>query len=410
MTARLCVAMVTGMLAVSAAAGDDWPQWRGPERTGISKETGLLKTWPQDGPKRLWAVRTPGKGFAAPAVVGETLYITGNEGPTKQPRGALYAIGTDGRLKWKLPYGREWGKSYQMARTSPTIEGERGYLVSGLGKVVCFDAKAGKELWAVETAKRFKGKNITWGIAESPLIVDDKVICHPGGPDAAVAALNKATGETVWTTKGFSEKSAYCSPMLKEMGGRKLIITQTENHIVGIDAADGTVLWKVPQRNKYAVHPNTPVIFNGMVFVSAGYGYGSQLLKLSDDGGEASQVWRERKMDNHFQGMVYVKGRLFGSGLRGNLYCMKPEDGSIVYAVREVRKAAILYAEGRLYAYDERGGKVSLVAVEPDSYTLAGQFRVGEGSGPHWAHPVLAHGVLYIRHGEALMAYDVKAP
>jgi len=399
---------IVGLSLCVAASADDWPQWRGPERTGISKETGLLKSWPASGPKQLWQIDTPSEGFAAASVVGDSIYLTGSSGGKSDRTGVLYALSLDGKIKWEHAYGSEWGKNYPMARTSPTVHEGNVYIYSGVGLATCVDAKTGEMKWSVDTFDDFGGKNITWGIAESPLIVDDKVIVHPGGSNASVVALDKKTGKTVWTTKGFSEKSAYCSPLVTVLGGRKIILTQTENHIVGIDAASGDVLWKVPQRNKYAVHPNTPVVFGDRVFIASGYGYGCQMLKLSADGSDASVLWTQKNMDNHFQGSLNIDGRIYGSASRGPLLCLNPDDGSVIYEIAEVKKAAILYADERIYAYDEKGGGVSLVKVTPTGYEVTGSFRVTVGNGPHWAHMALANGVLYVRHGKAFMAYDVK--
>ena len=401
----LALASALVLFAASAASGDDWPQWRGPDRAGISKEKGLLQSWPEGGPGQLWAIETPGKGFAAPSVVGDTIYLTGSVGK----QGVLYALGLDGEVKWQQLYGAEWTKNYPLARTTPTVEDSSVYVYSGMGSAACFDAKTGKPKWVLNTMAEFRGKNITWGIAESPLIVGDLFICHPGGPDAAVVALDKKTGETAWTSKGLSDRSAYCSPIAVQVGPTKVIVTQTEAHVVGLDAKDGKVLWKVPQRNKHAAHANTPLFFDNLVYVSCGYGWGSQLIKLSADGRQAAQVWRERKLDNHHEGVLRIDGRIYGSNHRGRFQCLDPKDGGILYRVGGVRKASIVYADGRIYAYDERGGVVYLLAVTPTEGKVVGSFKIDKGSGPHWAHPVVANGVLYIRHGQAFMAYDVKA-
>ena len=393
------------LLAGSFALADDWPQWRGPDRTGVSKETGLLKAWPEDGPKELWAITNLGKGYGSPSIADGTIYITGAE----RNKAVLYALGLDGKCKWKEPYGALFTKIYPVTRTTPTVEKGCVYVYSSGGSAACFDAKTGKPKWTVDTMKKFEGQNIRWGIAESPLIVGDLYICQPGGPDAAVVALNKSTGKTVWTSKGLGERSAYCSPLLIQVGDMQGIVTQTEDNIVGLNARTGEVLWKIYQRNKYAVHPNTPLFFDNMIFISSGYGQGSQLLKLSADGTKASQVWRERRLDCHHEGVLLIDGYIYGSPSRGRLLCMDPKDGKVLYLVQEVKKASITCAGERLYAYDEKGGGVSLIEVSSKGYKICGRFTVKRGSGEHWPHPVVANGVLYVRHGEALMAYDVKA-
>ena len=394
----------------TAACAGDWPQWRGPDRDAISDETGLLQAWPEGGPPQAWVVQTPGEGYAAPAIVGNRIYITGSVDSGRERTGELYALSTtDGSVQWRTTYGPEWGRSYSMSRTTPTYVEGRLYLYSAMGTAACFDARTGERRWSVDTIERFGGQNIRWGIAESPLVLDNMFICHPGGPDSSVVALNAATGETVWTTRGLSEASAYCSPISHRLGDRTLIVTQTAENIVGIDAATGEVLWKSPQKNRYSVHPNTPVIFDDKVFISSGYGHGSQLLALKSNGLAVERVWAEGRLDSQFQGTLYVRGRLFGSRMRGPLVCLDPATGKTVYEASEVRKASILYADNRLYAYNEKGGTLLLLDVREDGYAVNGSTRVSAGDGPHWAHPALSRGMLYIRHGTALVAYNVKA-
>jgi len=397
--------LLVGLQISSVCHGDDWPQWRGPNRDGISKETGLLKSWPAGGPKELWAVNTPGKGYAAVSVVGKTIYLTGTEGK----KGVLYALDLSGKLKWKQVYGPEWTTNFPQARTCPTIDGANAYVYSGMGWAACFDAETGKKKWDLDTMAEFGGKNIRWGIAESPLIVGNLMICHPGGPDAAVAALDKATGKRVWASKGLSDKSAYCSAICANVGPTQAIITMTENHVVGLDAKTGKVLWKHPHRNRYGAHPNTPLFFDGMVYATSGYRFGSQLLKLSADGTAAAHVWSEKQLDNHHEGVLLIGGRIYGSSSRGKFLCLDPREGKVVYQVKEVKKAGITYADERIYSYDEKGGVVSLIEVSPTAYKIHGQFKVTKGKEQHWAHPVVANGTLYIRHGQALIAYDVRA-
>jgi len=403
--AGLWVLVVIAAWGVSAAVAEDWPQWRGPDRTGISKETGLLQSWPEGGPRPRWAVTSLGQGYGSVSVAGGTVYVTGADGS----KAVLYALGLDGKDKWKAVFGKLFTKSYAVARCTPTVEGDRVYVYSSGGWAACFEASGGKKVWDLDTMRAFDGRNIRWGIAENPLIVGDLFLCQPGGPDAAVVALNKTTGKTVWTSKGLSERSAYCSPLLVRAGDRQVVVTQTEEHIVGIDVKTGKVLWKVHQRNRYAVHPNTPLFFDSMLFVSSGYRHGSQLLRLSADGSKASQVWTEKKLDCHHEGVLRIDGYIYGCPSRGRLSCLDPKDGKVLYTVEEVRKASITYAGGRLYTYDEKGGNVTLLEVSPKGYKVHGQFAMKAGSGKHWAHPVVANGTLYIRHGEALTAFDIKA-
>jgi outer membrane protein assembly factor BamB len=385
----------------------DWPQWRGPNRDGISTEQGLLETWPEGGPAKLWQVDLPGEAYASPAVADGTVFVTGSVGDRKDRTGFLYALDPKtGATRWETAYGPEWGQSYESARTTPTIVDGRIYVISSMGRVVCVDAKTGTVSWQVDLMERFKGKNIGWGIAESPLVYDNKVICHPGGPDAAVAALDARTGATVWTSKGLNDASAYCSPALLTVDGRKQLVTQTENNVVGLDAASGAVLWKFGHRNQYAVHPNTPLVFDGnTVFVSSGYGYGAEALTIK--GGTAERAWQCKQADNHFQGFMLAGSRIICPG-GGSINCLDPKTGTVVYRVKEVKKPQVTMTARGLIAYDE-SGRIWLLDMRADDYTVKGSLKVDFGRGQHWSTPTVARGVLYVRHGKALAAYALRA-
>ncbi len=405
MTRTLATGLTVLVMGWGAAQAADWPQWRGPQRDGVVTETGLLPAWPEGGPKREWVVETPGESYGSAAVAEGALYITGSVGKGDARRGELYAIDpASGAVKWSFDYGPEWGASYGMARTTPTVVGKRIYLVSGLGHVVCADTQ-GKEQWRVDTFAKFGGRNIGWGIAESPLVVDGVVICHPGGPDAAVAALDAATGATRWTSRGLGDKSAYCSPALAVLGGRKQIVTQTENSVVGLAFETGEVLWSHAHRNQHAVHPNTAIVFGDCVLVASGYGYGAELLRVA--GGRAERVWLLPRIENHFQGVILHDGRAYSSN-NGGLHCFDPKDGREIFTAKELKKAQIVLTPVGMIAYGGNG-QVSLARVRPDGYDMAGSFPVDFGNGEHWSTPVLANGRLFVRHGRGLAAYDVKA-
>ena len=396
---------VTVLAGIAAAA--DWPQWRGLERDGISREKGILADWTQP-PRRLWLVTTSGASYAGPAVAGSVVYIAGSSGSGNARVGILDARNAaDGSLKWQCEYGPEWGSSFESARTTPTVADGRIYLVSGQGRVVCLNATDGRKVWAVDTFERFKGRNIQWGIAESPLLVGRKVICHPGGPDAAVAALDSATGETIWTTKGLGDASAYNSPALLTLNGRKQIVTQTAENVIGIDPDTGAVLWKHPHKNVYSVHPNTPVAAGpDKVVVSSGYGYGAECLQIGPDG--VRRVWQVKDADSHFHGILLIDQRLYLVSSKGALFCIDPLTGNVLSRLEGVGKASIIGTEAGIVAYSENG-KVLLLRRNGDACQVAGSFPVDFGKQQHWSQPVLADGVLYVRHGDCLAAYDLKA-
>lgn len=394
-----------GCFIGSAQAGD-WTQWRGSNRDLIVAEESLLTSWPEGGPKQLWLKELPGEGFSEPIAVAGTLYVTGNTGDKQNRKGHLYAMDAKtGDVRWEVEYGPEWAANFEFSRTSPTFVDGLVYVIGGLGHVACVDAKSGKIVWTVDAHAKFGGRNITWGIADNPLVYDGKVICQPGGPDTSVVALDAKTGNTVWQSKGLGERSAYCSPALLTIGGKRQVVTMLEDHVVGLDADSGVPLWKYPHRNKYAVHPNTPVLCGkDRIFISSGYGYGAEVIEIA--GGDVKRVWSDKESDNHFQGVAFYQGRIFSSG-GGKLSCFDPESGKVVYSVEGAKKTSFCITPAGLIAYDVNGGKVLLVDVKPDSCKVVSSFKVEYGNGEHWSSPVVSDGVLYLRRGKGVAAFAI---
>ncbi|KKM03073.1 hypothetical protein LCGC14_1778060, partial [marine sediment metagenome] len=256
-----------------------------------------------------------------------------------------------------------------------------------------------------------------YGIAESPLIVEDLVICTPGGDTAMMVALDKKTGQTVWKTKSIGEGSSYCSPILVKRGNRNLIITMTDHSIIGVDAANGEILWqydcKLYQVKPRAINPNTPIYKDGYIYVTSGYDKGGAKLKLSEDGSTVlRQEWKDSTLDCHHGGVVLVDGYIYGTNWRGNpagnWVCLDWATGNVMYETEWIGKGSITYADGMLYCYEEKQGTVGLVKATPEKFELISSFKVPKGTGEHWAHPVICDGRMYIRHGDALMAYDIR--
>ncbi|MCI0515398.1 PQQ-binding-like beta-propeller repeat protein [candidate division KSB1 bacterium] len=406
----LFVLMLTLLFSGNIEAAD-WPQWRGINRDGKSPETGLLKKWPEGGPRLLWKLENPGGGYSSVSIAKGTIYLTSIE----EKQGYLTAIDLKGNIKWKKNYGPAWTKSFPESRTAPTIDGNRIYLISGLGKVVCLDAATGAEIWAVDAFQKFKGEYHSWGIAESPLIVDNKVIATPGGKEATLVALDKVTGEIIWKTTSLNEMSSYCSPLLVERGGKKIIVTQLEKSFVGVDASDGKVLWTDPfdsyQDDPKAINPITPVYADGKIYITSGYDDGGALYELSADGTKITRKWIDTTLDTHHGGVVLVDGYLYGSNWlsnrKGNWVCLEWTTGKVIYDQEWHNKGPIIYADGMLYCYDEKDGNFGLVKANHQKFEVIRSFQVPFGSGPHWGHPVISDKRLYIRHGDALMVYDI---
>ncbi len=404
-----------GLMSCVGGAGSlcaaDWPQWRGPDRDALAPGA-YAQHWPQAGPRQIWSITTRAAGYAAPAVVAGRIYLTGTEATEEGRVGRLYVLdAANGAGIWAREYGPEWERNYDRSRSTPTVVGDRVYVISGLGRVVCFEAESGDLVWSVDTFERFSGSNIRWGIAESPLVYDDLVICHPGGPDAAVVALDAATGETRWTSRGLDDRSAYCSPMLTTLAGVRQVVTQTAGHVVGLDAATGEVLWRTPHVNRYAVHPNTPLVLGeDRIAVSSGYGFGTesyQVLRAPEGTMSVRRLWHTRELDNHFHGIVLHAGGLYGSGSRGGLYRLDPDTGAIQQRLPEIQRASLARLNDALITYSQRDGLVRLLEADAEGFRVRGEFTLDLGDGPHWAHPTVADGVLYMRRGRGLAAFDI---
>jgi outer membrane protein assembly factor BamB len=409
----LCLIILLSIISMTSVMADDWHQWRGTNRNGISKETGLLKSWPEGGPKLLWSNKEVGEGFSSMSISRGSLYITG----IVDKQETLFAFDLDGKLKWKTAYGPNWKGSFPVARTTPTVDGTNLYVISGMGNAVCLDANSGKIKWSVQTVEKFKGEYHNWGIAESPLVVDDKVICTPGGTNASMVALNKLTGETLWQTETFSEQHNYCSPILIEREAKKIIATQLQETFVGVDANTGKVLWQDKYSN-FLDEPTdinivTPIYQNGYIYVTSGYNDGGAMYELSKDGANIKRVWNDSTLDVHHGGVVLIDGFIYGSNWEnnrnGNWVCLDWKTGKVMYETKWINKGSIIAAEGMLYCYEEKEGNLALLKASPKGFDIISSFKIEKGSGQHWAHPVISDGRLYLRHGEALMVYDIKS-
>ncbi|MBN2416693.1 PQQ-binding-like beta-propeller repeat protein [bacterium] len=396
----------------------DWPQFRGPNRDGKSSETGLLKEWPADGPEQLWMVENIGDGYSTAIIAGSTLYTTGMIDSLDY----LTAFSLNGDRKWQVPYGKAWRSSWPGVRVSPTIENNRIYLISGMGEISCLNAANGKTVWSLNAYEKFEGEYKTWGIAENLLIADDKVIYTPAGKKTTMVALNKKTGETVWMSESIGDYTGYVSPILVKRGGRNIVVTVTGNYIIGVDADSGTLLWKDYYTGLFPedgpdwapiINCNMPMYQDGRIFITSGYDHPAAMYALSEDGGSIELAWQSPVLDTHHGNVVLVDGYIYGSNWinnrEGNWVCLDWETGEVAYETEWKTKGSLTYADGMLYCYEEKDGTVGLVEATPEEFRVISTFRNTAGHGPHWAHPVIHNGVLYIRHGDTLTAYTIKA-
>ncbi len=410
MTKRLVILGFAAILIASAAVAADSPQFRGPNRDGRFDEQGLMKTWPEGGPAVAWVAKGIGSGYSSISVVAGKIYASGMGAEETGMVSILNAV--DGKMEKVVRYGKETMNDQAPGpRSTPTIDGNRLYILSGLGIAYCIDLTKNSVLWNADLLKRFGGENNTWTLAESLLVDGDRVICTPGGVEGGVVALNKMTGETVWATKGINDKASYCSPAIVTHNGHRILLTETEKLVVGVNPDNGALLWTYPHKTEYDIHAVTPLYSNGLVYFSGGYGSGGGALELSPDGAAVTLKWEDKKLDCQHHGVVLVDGYLYGTGHKNNqLVCLEMATGKAMWQSKDVKQGAAVFADGMLYVYEgPKAGVVDLVKVSPGGMEMAGKFSVTEGADKHWAHPVIANGRLYIRHGDALIAYNIAA-
>jgi outer membrane protein assembly factor BamB len=409
--------IILSMLSGFAGA-QEISEWREENRTGVSAETGLLKSWPANGPTLLWSNLDLARGYSSPSFGTNTLYITGNKGDDD----ILYALNMNGGILWQTVMGRSWTQSNPESRATPTVEGNRVYTTSGLGDLACIDGTTGKIVWSYKASELNKGTYGRWGIAESLLIDGNKIYFSPGGPETMTIALNKATGEIVWKSASLNDKPGYVSPILINYAGKKMIVNISMGHVFGVDASNGIILWKVsheqssdPNLRRFElIKCTTPLYNEGMVYVTGGYDTGSIMVKIADDGKSANIAWTDSILDDHHGGVVLVNGYIYGSNWLnnndGNWCCIDWKTGKKMWEEHWKCKGSVISAEGMLYIYEEKNGNVGLLKANPEKFDLVSSFKITQGdAGPFWAHPVIHNGILYLRHSNALMAYNIKA-
>ncbi len=404
----LIISLIASGAAIGAGARASWPQFHGPRRDNISTETGLLKSWPEGGPKLLWTAKGLGHGFSTVSIASGMVYTAGNIDKDT----VITAINTDGEIQWQVKNGPAWTRDYPGTRSTPTIDGDRLYHQSPLGTVICLNAKTGKQIWQLNVIEKFASKNSKWALAESLLIDGDHVICCPGGPQTSIVALNKHNGDLVWKAPSTNELAGYSSPILIEQDGMRMIMTLTAKAFIGVNADTGELLWHIRHESYADENIPMPVYHDGEVFVST-LKAGSVKWKINVQGAKASleELWRTTEMDNHHGGVVLVNGNLYGTSTfrNSNLWiCLDWQTGRNKHMDKGVGKGSLTYADGMLYTFSE-DGVMGLVKPTADGHQLISSFKIpAGGQGKSWAHPVVCDGRLYLRHGDFLYAYGVR--
>ncbi len=381
---------------------DGWPGWRGPNRDGKSLDSGLLDQWPEGGPKLAWQAKGIGQGFASVAVSDGSIYITGDV----DGKFALTAFDLEGKQQWQMPIDAAWTKSHPGARSTPTVDGELLYILSGNGLLACVEAGSGKPRWSRRAAE-FDGKPGGWGYAESVLIHGDLAVFKPGGRKCIVA-LNKKSGEPVWTSTGFEAGPEYSSCIAIEHENRTMIVTGTNQGIVAVDPENGRMLWANPFSAGNVANCPTPAFADGYVFWANGYRKGGLCLLLEARGKQvtAERAWNTDDMDCHHGGYIIHEGHIYGNHRKG-FVCLDLKTGEKKWEEEAVGKGSLCFADGMLYLFGEEDGAAALATCSPEGAEIRGTFRV-DGEGPSWAHPVVTGGRLYLRYSDNLYCYDVR--
>lgn len=391
--------------SIAIDALEDWPQWRGPRRDGVSTERGLLKSWPQSGPPRAWTATGAGEGYSSFAAAGGRLFTLGAR--AEREFVVAYDAATGKRL-WEAPHGRRFTNDRgDGPRSTPTVDGNRLYAFGASGDLTALDAASGRIAWTINVIRDFGGQNINWGLSESPLVAADRVIVSPGGADSSIVAISKTDGKLLWKSQG--DRAGYSSAVLHELGGIRQAIFFTGQRALGLDIANGRVLWSYDRVANRVANIATPIVRGDRVFLSSDYGTGAALLQLTPSGGgiDAREVYFTREMRNHHASSVLVGDYLYGFS-SAILTAMRFDTGEVAWRDRSVGKGSLVYADGRLYLFSERGD-VALAEATPEAYREHGRFSLDIGARPTWSHPVVSNGMLFLRDQDTVYAYDVRS-
>jgi outer membrane protein assembly factor BamB len=399
-------------LSVSSAlaASGDWPQWRGSNRDGRSTETGLMQSWPTEGPPLVWKATDLGAGYSGVSLVGRRIFTMGDIGEESH---VLALDRAQGKKLWGTRVGRAGGGGgYPGPRCTPTVDGSRVFALNQHGDLICVEAADGREVWRKNLARDLGGRMMSgWGYSESPLVDGDHVVITPGGSRGTIAALDKKTGAPVWQSKEFTDAAAYSSLVIAEFGGVRQYVQITDASVAGVRASDGHLLWRARRRGQTAVIP-TPIIHDNHVYVTSGYGIGCNLFKISATGGafKAEEVYANKTMINHHGGVILLGEHLYGYSDGKGWVCQDFKSGEEVWSDKSLGKGAIAYADGRFYLRSEGGpGTLVLIEASPKGYVEKGRFNQPDRSKRNsWPHPVIADGKLYLRDQNVLLCFDVK--
>ena len=404
----VCALVVSlGVLVPGQTPSNDWPQWRGPDRNGISKEKGLLQAWPSGGPAVVWNISGLGAGYGSLAIRGNRIFV---QGSSRRQSNVIALDRATGKTVWSQSLGPSGDNDQGPGpRATPTLDGDRMYVMSENGRLACLKVADGTPIWQRQILSEFGGSNIRWLISESPLVDGDRVIVTPGGRGAGMVALDKMTGKTVWQAKELSDEAGYSSAVIAEVGGVRAYTTITSAAGVGVRASDGKVLWRYTPAANRTANITTPLVNGNQVFYTSAYNTGAGLVNLAAKGTEltASEAYFTRDMQNHHGGVVLINGTLYGFN-NAILTAIDFASGKTLWRDRSVGKGAVVYADNRLYMLSENN-VMGIAEVTPGGYSETGRFEIRDQGLPSWAHPVVSGGQLYIRNQSTLTVYNISA-
>ncbi len=400
---KLLILLCMTLLVSCTKKSPEVSQWRGPDRDGFYPDEGLLKEWPVDGPRLLWSYDELGKGYTSVAVSPARIYTTGTFDSTSY----LFALDHQGQLIWKKEYGKAWMTNFPGARSTPLIYDGFGYLLSGRGKLICFDAESGEFEWTRDLYADFAAREVKFGMTENLLVDGDKLFCTPGGVKNNVVALDRFTGDLIWTSKGNMEASAYCSPRIFNMHGRRTLITITALSIIALDPEDGTLFWNHEMQYPHGIHGNTPIYHDGYLFAMNGWGFGSVMMKVKEDGTGVEEVWRSPLFDLEHGDALKIGNNLYGTDYTTRHFsCVDWYTGEVKDSLNQFAPGTLIAAEGMIYCYSYTGD-MALIKPTEEGFEVVSSFSTPGQKRDHIAHPVIHNKKLYLRYANELRVYDV---
>jgi outer membrane protein assembly factor BamB len=414
MIKNILPALLLFLLLSCSSSQPDLYEWRGSDRSGTYPDTDLLKEWPLEGPEELWTVENLGRGYGSPLFVEDRFYITGEVDSLAW----LYCFKLEGEKLWQTSLGKEWVTSFPGSRSAPTVVDNLLYIGTGMGNLFCVNREDGKVVWSRDFAEDFQGQYPLHGHSEAAVVKDDKVFWTPGGKIHNVVALDRFTGELIWSHPGFSEYSAYNPGKHISHHDRDIFVTFSAYHLMGFDENNGELLWSQEQFGVSPeerglgygdTHANSVIYQDGAIYFAAGDGNKGVRLKLSEDGTEITEVWRNEGFDSFMGGLVMLGNHLYTSGTTTQFLLSIDANTGILTDSLKVGQGALIAADQMLYYYNQRG-EMKLISYHEGKMKELSSFKITKGTRHHFSHPVIYRGILYQRHGDALMAFDIREP